>query len=60
MRCGVQSKLWVKNACAIGLSAGFIEPLQSNGLQSIYQFLFNLITSLSIFGKTLCQILNVN
>ena len=47
MRCGVQSKLWVKNTCAIGLSAGFIEPLQSNGLQTIYQFLFNLIRSLS-------------
>ena len=47
MRCGLQSKLWVKNTCAIGLSAGFIEPLQSNGLQSIYQFLFNLIRTLS-------------
>ena len=47
MRCGLQSKLWVKNTCAIGLSAGFVEPLQSNGLQSIYQFLFNLIRTLS-------------
>ncbi len=46
MRCGVQSKLWVKNTLAIGLSAGFIEPLQSNGLQSIYQFLFNLVKTL--------------
>jgi tryptophan halogenase len=42
MRCGVQSKLWVKNTCAIGLAAGFVEPLQSTGLQSIHQFLFNL------------------
>ena len=42
MRCGIHEKLWVKNTCAIGLSAGFIEPLQSNGLQSIHQFLFNL------------------
>jgi hypothetical protein len=38
----IQSKLWVKNACAIGLAAGFIEPLQSNGLHSVHQFLFNL------------------
>ena len=47
MRCGVQSKLWVKNTCAMGLAAGFIEPLQSNGLHSIYQFNFNLIRTLS-------------
>jgi tryptophan halogenase len=47
MRCGIQEKLWVKNTLAIGLSAGFIEPLQSNGLQSIYQFLFNLVKTLS-------------
>ena len=46
MRCGIQEKLWVKNTLAIGLSAGFIEPLQSNGLQSIYQFLFNLVKTL--------------
>jgi tryptophan halogenase len=47
MRSGIQSKLWVKNTCAIGLAAGFIEPLQSNGLQSIYQFIFNLTRTLS-------------
>jgi len=47
MRCGIQSKLWVKNTCAIGLAAGFIEPLQSNGIHNIYQFLFNLLHSLS-------------
>jgi tryptophan halogenase len=47
MRCGVQSNLWVKNACAIGLSAGFIEPLQSTGLSSIIQFIYNLTITLS-------------
>ena len=47
MRCGYQSKLWVKNTCAIGLSAGFIEPLQSNGLLSIHYFIFNLLRTLS-------------
>ena len=46
MRCGLQSKMWVKNTCAIGLSAGFIEPLQSNGLHSIDQFLINLCRTL--------------
>ena len=46
MRCGIQSKLWVKNTCAIGLAAGFAEPLQSNGLHSIHQFIFNLCRTL--------------
>jgi tryptophan halogenase len=46
MKCGYQSKLWVKNTCAIGLAAGFIEPLQSNGLQSVHLFLLNLCRTL--------------
>ena len=46
MRCGIQSKLWVKNTCAIGLAAGFIEPLQSNGLHCTHQFIFNLCCTL--------------
>ena len=46
MRCGIQSKLWVKNACAMGLSAGFIEPLQSTGLTSIHILIFNLCRAL--------------
>jgi tryptophan halogenase len=32
MRVGLHKRLWVKNVVAIGLSAGFIEPLESNGL----------------------------
>jgi tryptophan halogenase len=32
MRVGIHKRLWVKNVVAIGLSAGFIEPLESNGL----------------------------
>ena len=47
MRCGVQSQLWIKNTCAIGLSAGFIEPLHSNGLHSTHEFLFNLVRTLA-------------
>jgi tryptophan halogenase len=43
MRIGIHKRLWVKNVCAIGLSAGFIEPLESNGLLTIHNFLFNLI-----------------
>ena len=47
MRCGSYSQLWVKNTCAIGLSAGFIEPLQSNGLHSTHEFIFNLVRTLA-------------
>ena len=39
MRIGIHKNLWVKNVCAIGLSAGFIEPLESNGLLSVHDFL---------------------
>jgi tryptophan halogenase len=43
MRIGVHKRLFVKNVCAIGLSAGFIEPLESNGLYTVHEFLHNLI-----------------
>ena len=47
MKCGSHSQLWVKNTCAIGLSAGFIEPLHSNGLHSTHEFIFNLVRVLA-------------
>ena len=43
MRVGLSEKLFVKNVVAIGLSAGFIEPLESNGLFTIHQFLLRLV-----------------
>jgi len=43
MRIGVHKRLFVKNVCAIGLAAGFIEPLESNGLLSVHEFLMNLV-----------------
>ena len=43
MKVGIYERLFVKNVCAIGLAAGFIEPLESNGLLSVHEFLFNLI-----------------
>ena len=39
MRVGIHDRIFVKNVCAIGLSAGFIEPLESNGLLSVHEFL---------------------
>jgi len=46
MRVGIHQRLFVKNVCAIGLSAGFIEPLESNGLFSVHEFLMILIRNL--------------
>ena len=43
MRIGIHKRLFVKNVVAIGLSAGFIEPLESNGLYTVHQFLSYLI-----------------
>ena len=46
MKVGIHKKLFVKNVCAIGLSAGFVEPLESNGLWSVHEFLVHLIRSI--------------
>ena len=43
MRIGIHNRLWVKNVVAIGLSAGFIEPLESTGLQLTHDSLFHLV-----------------
>ena len=42
-RVGIYRRTFVKNVVAIGLSAAFIEPLESNGLFSVYEFLFKLM-----------------
>ena len=46
MRTGMHKRMWVKNVCAIGLSAGFIEPLESNGLYTVHEFLLRLVSIL--------------
>lgn len=47
MRIGRHKRIFVKNVVAIGLSAGFIEPLESNGLYSTHEFLFRLVRILN-------------
>lgn len=46
IRVGIHERTFVKNVVSIGLSAGFIEPLESNGLFSVHEFLFVLIDTL--------------
>ena len=46
MRVGIHEKLWEKNVVAIGLSSGFIEPLESSGLFTVHEFLRELIRDL--------------
>jgi tryptophan halogenase len=36
---GIYEKVWNKNVLAIGLSAGFLEPLESNGIFKIQDFI---------------------
>ena len=46
MRVGIHRRMFVKNVVALGLSAGFIEPLESNGLFSVHVFLDKLVKTL--------------
>jgi tryptophan halogenase len=46
MRVGIHERTWVGNVVAIGLSAGFIEPLESNGLFTVHEFLYQLVRTL--------------
>jgi tryptophan halogenase len=50
MRVGIHDRVWVKNVAAIGLSAGFIEPLESNGLFTVHEFLIKLCRTLNRNG----------
>ena len=46
-RTGRYEKAWVKNVASVGLSFGFIEPLEATGLASIVTNVFRLLESLS-------------
>jgi tryptophan halogenase len=52
MRVGIHERTFVKNVLAIGLSAGFIEPLESNGLFSVHEFLTKAVDVLTNFEIT--------
>lgn len=45
-RVGIHERTFVKNVVAIGFAAGFIEPLESNGLFTVHEFLTKLVKTL--------------
>jgi flavin-dependent dehydrogenase len=45
-RTGIHRQTFVKNVVAIGFAAGFIEPLESNGLFTVHEFLDKLVKTL--------------
>lgn len=47
MRNGAHEKVWDKNVVAIGLSAGFIEPLESTGLWFTHELAYSLLRVIS-------------
>ncbi len=59
MRVGIHKEVYHKNVCGIGLAAGFIEPLESNGLYTVHEFLLKLVeilnrnSSVSQFDKSM-------
>ncbi len=46
MRVGRYERSWVGNVIAIGLSAGFLEPLEGNGLLTVHENLIDLYKTL--------------
>ena len=42
-KTGRKKEIWKDNVVSIGLSAGFIEPLESNGLLSIHDFILSFV-----------------
>ena len=43
MKVGRYKRFWVDNVVAVGLSSGFIEPLESNGLFTVHENLINIV-----------------
>lgn len=46
-KTGITQKVWNKNVVGIGLSSNFIEPLESNGILMIHEFILMLCDVLS-------------
>jgi len=48
MKAGYYKRSWVKNVAAIGLAAGFLEPLEGTGLMFIHNTVLDLIKMINV------------
>lgn len=60
MKCGRHSKVVYKNVCAIGLSAGFVEPLEATGITFTTAVIRDVVNSLNARGNFLSSLDGVN
>ena len=55
IRHGAHSRTWEKNVVAVGLSNGFIEPLESTGLMLTHEALVKIINMLKMRDRRITQ-----
>jgi hypothetical protein len=64
MKCGYHKEIALKNVCAVGLSAGFIEPLEATGITFTTAVVSDIAGSLNnsgnIWGEQQKSIINKN
>lgn len=64
MKCGYHKEIAVKNVCAVGLSAGFVEPLEATGITFTTGVVSDLVgilnSSGNIWGEQQRKIINSN
>jgi hypothetical protein len=51
MKCGTHKEIAIKNVCAVGLSAGFVEPLEATGITFTTSVISNLTGILNSFNN---------
>ena len=57
IRHGKREKAWIKNVVGIGLSYGFIEPLESTGLLTTHE---NILRMMDILNMTNCNVKSID
>lgn len=55
IRHGKHAKAWVRNVCAVGLSYGFVEPLESTGLLTTHENIIKLVEVLNRRDGYVCK-----
>ena len=62
MKCGTRNNIALKNVCAVGLSAGFVEPLEATGITfttAVVKSISDLLNlSGNVWGNTQRELLN--